>query len=191
MNIMSHTEDQYNLGLSVAVPRATNEVQKERLRIRKCLIRMVWGNDINFALMVKFLSSINNKSQKVFMTRQEIADLLKVQVTDEDLACYLDLFDPTSFGMYDFRTILTTMMSTTEAELKVKGQFIFRLWRQRKTGKVTYLEIEQMMRATYLSVDAEEIAAKTRRVMDSIAKTELNLEEFADVVERFPAVIFP
>lgn len=191
MNIMGQNEPDYIAGLSVAVPRASNEANKERLRIRKCLVRMVWGNDINFARMVTWLRGLNDRSIKVFQSKEELCQLLDVKTTDEDLQCYLDLYDPTGFGVYDFRTLLTTMMSTTEAEIKVKAQFIFRLWRQRKTGKCTFIELESMMRATYLSVDSEEIAAKAKRIGDSIAVAELTIEDFMDIVERFPAVVFP
>jgi hypothetical protein len=86
------------------------------------------------------------------------------------------------------------MMATTEAEVKVKAQFAFRTWRQRKTGKMTFIELELLMRATYISIDPEEIASKAKRVIDALPADRLGimeLEDFMEVCLKFPAIVFP
>jgi hypothetical protein len=103
--ILGQNEKEYMAGLSVAVPRAGHEVNKDRLRIRKCLMRMVWSNDINFSRMVQWLGGLNNKSIKVFQSKEETAEILQIRPDNADLECFLELFDPTSFGIHDFRFV--------------------------------------------------------------------------------------
>jgi hypothetical protein len=103
--ILGQNEKEYMAGLSVAVPRAGHEVNKDRLRIRKCLMRMVWSNDLNFSRMVQWLGGLNNKSIKVFQSKEEMAEILQIRPDNADLECFLELFDPTHFGMNDFRFV--------------------------------------------------------------------------------------
>jgi hypothetical protein len=113
--ILGQNEKEYMAGLSVAVPRAGHEVNKDRLRIRKCLMRMVWSNDLNFSRMVQWLGGLNNKSIKVFQSKEETAEILQIRPDNADLECFLELFDPTSFGIHDFRFVFSRGASVDHA----------------------------------------------------------------------------
>jgi hypothetical protein len=119
--IVGQNEKEYMAGMSVNVPRAGHEVNKDRLRIRKCLMRMVWSNDLNFSRMVQWLGGLNNKSIKVFQSKEEMAEILQIRPDNSDLDCFLELFDPTNFGMNDFRFVLSRMHNL----LLIEAQFYF------------------------------------------------------------------
>jgi hypothetical protein len=87
--------------------------------------------------------------------------------------------------------LVAIVAAMEEVEVLVKGQYAFRAFRNRKTQAMTVVELEQILRCSYLSWDPEEMSAKANRLLEALPSPEISLEDFEELCNSFPAALFP
>lgn len=94
----------------------------------------------------------------------------------------------------DYRCFLISMANLVTENKRQKAEYAFKLFDMDNSGSIDREELIKILMATHMSTDPSQVESKVDAIMrqgDTDGSGELEVDDFHQVAERFPNIIFP